>query len=104
MRPAPSNASYATAMAGFRLSAGTDEQAGLKLDRMAELAAMARETGRPAYPITTNATPRNPEKIEKLAEAGVTRCLFGLKSASADEVLPRLDKLARLTEDVRRRL
>jgi alkanesulfonate monooxygenase SsuD/methylene tetrahydromethanopterin reductase-like flavin-dependent oxidoreductase (luciferase family) len=83
---------------------GTDEQAGLKLDRMAELAALAREAGRPAYPITTNATPRDPDKIERLAEAGVTRCLFGLKSASVDEVLPRLDKLARLVEDVRKRL
>ena len=83
---------------------GTDEQASLKLDRMVELATLARQSGRPAFPITTNATPRDPEKIEQLAKAGVTRCLFGIASASADEVLPRLDKLARLTEDLRRRL
>ena len=83
---------------------GTDEKASLKLDRMAELAALAREAGRPPYPITTNATPRDPEKIEKLAAAGVTRCLFGLKSAPADEALPRLDKLARLVEELRKQV
>jgi hypothetical protein len=37
---------------------------------------------------------RDPVAIEKLAKAGVTRCLFGLKAAPADDVLPRLDKLA----------
>jgi len=83
---------------------GTDETAGLKLDRMAELAALAREAGRPPVPITTNATPRNPGKIEQLAAAGVTRCLFGLNAGPADEVLPRLDRLARLAGEMRARL
>jgi hypothetical protein len=61
---------------------------------MAELAALAKDAGREPFPITTNATPRDPAAIEKLAKAGVTRCLFGLKAAPADDVLPRLDKLA----------
>lgn len=83
---------------------GTDEHASLKLDRMAELQALARDAGRPPLPITTNATPRDPARIEKLAEAGVTRCLFGLKAAAAADVLPRLDQLARLADEMRRRL
>ena len=46
-------------------------------------------------PIVTNATPRDHAAIDKLREAGVVRCLFGVKSAPADEVLPRLDRLVR---------
>ncbi|MEM9684334.1 MAG: TIGR03619 family F420-dependent LLM class oxidoreductase, partial [Pseudomonadota bacterium] len=83
---------------------GTDETAGLKVDRMTELATLARDAGRPPFPITTNATPRNIEKIKMLAKAGVTRCLLGLKAAPADEVLPRLDKLARLVEEAKKSL
>ena len=66
-----------------------------KLERLSELAALARAEGRAPLPITTNATPRDHAAIETLEAAGVTRCLFGLKSAPADEVLPRLDKLAK---------
>ena len=73
---------------------GNEAPSELKQERMAELAALAKDAGREPFPITTNATPRNPAAIEKLAKAGVTRCLFGLKAAPADDVLPRLDKLA----------
>ena len=73
----------------------------LKAERMAELAALARDAGRPPFPITTFGTPRDPGAIETLAAQGVTRCIFGLKAAAADDVLPRLDKLARLVAVVR---
>lgn len=73
----------------------------LKAERMAELAALARDAGRPPFPITTFGTPRDPGAIKTLAAQGVTRCIFGLKAAAADDVLPRLDKLARLVAVVR---
>ncbi len=80
-----------------------DEDGGidLKAGRMAELAELAKAAGRAPYPITTFATPRDPGAIEKLAAQGVTRCVFGLKAAGDDEVLTRLDKLARLIEEVK---
>lgn len=68
---------------------------------MADLKDRAAKAGRPPIPITTFGTPRDPDAIEKLAAAGVTRCIFGLKSAPADDVLRRLDRLARFLEDVR---
>ena len=73
----------------------------LKEDRMAELARLARADGRPPFPITTFGTPRDPKAIERLAQAGTTRCIFGVKAAPADDVLPRLDKIARLVKEVR---
>ena len=80
--------------AWFPSLSGNEAPSELKQERMAELAALAKDAGREPFPITTNATPRDPAAIEKLAKAGVTRCLFGLKAAPADDVLPRLDKLA----------
>lgn len=68
---------------------------------MADLKDRAAKAGRSPIPITTFGTPRDPDAIEKLAAAGVTRCIFGLKSAPADDVLRRLDRLARFLEDVR---
>ena len=79
-------------------------QADLKADRMAELARLAKEAGRDPYPITTFGTPRDPAIIEKLAASGVTRCIFGLKAAGADDILPRLDKIARLAATMRGKL
>ena len=70
----------------------------LKLDRIAEITALAKADGRPPIPIITNATPRDPALIEQLAEAGVTRCLFGLKAAPTEDILRRLDRLAHLLE------
>ena len=63
---------------------GAHDSDALKLERFSELAALARAEGRAPFPITTNATPRDHAAIETLEAAGVTRCLFGLKSAPAD--------------------
>ncbi|MCA8930667.1 MAG: TIGR03619 family F420-dependent LLM class oxidoreductase, partial [Alphaproteobacteria bacterium] len=62
-----------------------------KLARIEALATQARELGRSPIPITTFATPRDPDVIARLGEAGVTRCIFGLKAQAEAEVMPRLD-------------
>ena len=81
--------------------AAEGNQIDLKADRMAELTALAQAAGRKTYPITTFGTPRDPGAIENLAKAGVTRCIFGIKAAPDDDVLPRLDKITRLVETIR---
>ena len=70
----------------------------LKTERMLELASLAKDKEHSAYPITTFGTPRDPNAIATLAASGVNRCIFGLKAASAEEVLPRLDKIAKFVE------
>ena len=72
-----------------------------RIGMMRSLATVAKEAGRPPIPITTFGTPRDPAVIARLREAGVTRCIFGLKAAPADEVLPRLDRLSRFVEELR---
>ncbi len=78
---------------------------GTQLDRRparwAERAGFAREAGHKPSPITTFGPPRAPDAIAKRAQAGVTRCIFGLTAAPAEDVLPRLDKIARLVETMR---
>ena len=81
--------------------ANADMQFDLKTERMAELAEKATAAGHDPYPITTFGTPRDPDAVATLAAAGVTRCIFGVKAAPADDVLPRLDKIARLVEGLR---
>lgn len=73
----------------------------LKTERMAELATLANEAGRAPYPITTFGTPRDPNAISRLASQGVTRCIFGIKAAPTEDVLPRLDKISRMVREVR---
>jgi probable F420-dependent oxidoreductase len=62
-------------------------------EKLTRLREMSAEEGRPAPLITTFAAPRDPGYIAQLRELGVNRCMFGLKAAPAEEVLPRLDKL-----------
>lgn len=75
----------------------------LKTERMAELAQLAKDNGRKPFPITTFGTPRDPEAIETLAASGVDRVIFGIKSAPADDVLPRLDKIVGVVEATKKR-
>ena len=61
---------------------------------------MATEAGRDPIPVTAFAPPRDPGVIDRLRKAGVTRCIFGVKAAPAEDVLPRLDRLARLAAEL----
>ena len=42
-------------------------------------------------PVSINASPRRPERIERYAEAGVERAIFYLPSSSRDEIERRMD-------------
>ncbi len=72
-----------------------------RLAMMRELRQRTDDAGREPMPITTFGTPRDPARVEQLREAGVNRCIFGLKSAPADDVLRRLDRLVEFLEHVR---
>lgn len=74
-----------------------------KCARMEQLAAMAKHAGKGPLPITTFGTPSDAQVIERLAKAGVTRCIFGIKSAPEDKVLRRLDRIVAVRDEVRGR-
>jgi probable F420-dependent oxidoreductase len=44
-------------------------------------------------PVTTNASPRRPERLARYAEAGVERAIFYLPSAGRDEIEQRMDAI-----------
>lgn len=50
--------------------------------------------------VTLFGAPSEPDKLKALADAGVTRVIFGLPSASADDVMPLLDSYAGLMQQV----
>ena len=75
---------------------GRNEEAVFKgLKVLDELAA---EAGRDRGTISVSlfAAAADPETLERYEEAGVDRCIFWLPPERADEVLPRLDRYARL--------
>jgi probable F420-dependent oxidoreductase len=59
-------------------------------ERFGELAGLAQAAGRPPIPITVWGVRPDPQAIDHFASLGVSRCVFGLPAADADEVLPRL--------------
>jgi probable F420-dependent oxidoreductase len=63
-------------------------------ERIPELQRLAAEAGRGTIPVSIFNAPNDPKEIERLGKVGVTRCVFGLPSAGADEVLPLIDRLA----------
>lgn len=63
-------------------------------DRIRELQDRAAEAGRRPIPVTLYGMRPDPALIEMAEKMGVHRCLFPLPPASADQNLPRLDKLA----------
>lgn len=73
-----------------------------RFEMMAELRRRTDAAGRGPMPITTFGTPRDPAMIDRLRAAGVTRCIFGLKAAPAEDVLRRLDRLEQFLREVRR--
>jgi alkanesulfonate monooxygenase SsuD/methylene tetrahydromethanopterin reductase-like flavin-dependent oxidoreductase (luciferase family) len=64
------------------------------LDRIAELQRLASEAGRAPIPVTVYGVPPNRAVIERLEAGSVSRCLFRLPPAGADEVLPHLAQCA----------
>jgi probable F420-dependent oxidoreductase len=63
-------------------------------ERMVELVTLARDAGRAPIPVSIWGVRADPQAIDHFAQLGATRCIFGLPSAGADEVLPRLRRLA----------
>jgi hypothetical protein len=61
--------------------------------RIAELNRLAAEAGRPRPSVTIYAASPREEALAGYAEAGVTRAVFLLPSAGADEVVPRVRAL-----------
>ncbi len=70
-------------------------------DRVVEFHRRTEELGRPRMPVSVFGTRPDEATIESYEEAGVTRCVFPLPSASADEVLPTLSSHAQLVERYR---
>lgn len=65
-------------------------------EKIAELQTMAKEAGREPVGVTIFGARPDQSTIETLAAAGVTRILFGLPPAGADDVLPRVKQLSEL--------
>lgn len=66
--------------------------------RVAELQQRADGMGRDPIPVTMFTAQPDLAAIEQYAAVGVTRCSFRVPSASRDEVLPELDRLADLVD------
>ena len=68
--------------------------------RMEELQDLARAAGREAIPVTVYAARAKAEVLDELAKAGVDRVVLWVPPAPADEVAPRLERLASLARGV----
>ena len=68
------------------------------LERIPEVRERVRAAGRDPdkFEISIFAAPPQPELLARAQGAGVTRCVFGLPPAKAEEVLPLLDRYAEL--------
>jgi probable F420-dependent oxidoreductase len=68
--------------------------------RIPELHARLKEAGRTpeSAPVSIFFAPPDREKLDALEAAGVSRAIFGLPAAPREEILPRLDRLAKLIE------
>src|SRR5262245_35198815 len=59
-------------------------------ERIAELQRKAETAGRGRIPVSAFMIPADPARVERYRDLGVERCIFGLPSAPAEDVLPRL--------------
>jgi len=69
-------------------------------DRIAELQRLAAERGRGPIPVSVFGVRPDPKVIEHYQEIGVTRCIFWLPPAPAEQVLPVLDRCAEVIKQV----
>jgi probable F420-dependent oxidoreductase len=72
------------------------------LERIPEVRERVHAAGRDPdkFEISIFAAPPQPELLARARGAGVTRCVFGLPPAKAEEVLPLLDRYAALAKQV----
>ena len=70
-------------------------------ERIAELQRLAAEAGRGQIPVSLFGVRPDPDVIQGYEADGVTRCLFRLPSAPADEVLPILARCAEVARSFR---
>ncbi len=72
------------------------------LERMPEVRERARAAGRDPlkFEISIFAAPPQADVLARARDAGVTRCVFGLPPAKAEEVLPLVDRYADLMREV----
>jgi probable F420-dependent oxidoreductase len=68
--------------------------------RVTELQERARTAGRDSIPITFSGTPPKPDLIERLANAGIHRCVFYVSPAPAGEIERHIDKRAALVKEL----
>jgi probable F420-dependent oxidoreductase len=68
--------------------------------RIAKLQRRAEEAGRGHIPVSLQIAPERAEEIEPYAEVGVERCVYYLPPAGREKVEPRLNKLAKVVEEV----
>jgi probable F420-dependent oxidoreductase len=68
------------------------------LERVPEVRERVRAAGRDPekFEISIFAAPPQPEPLARARDAGITRCVFGLPPAPAEQVLPLLDRYAEL--------
>ncbi|GAB1639991.1 LLM class F420-dependent oxidoreductase [Krasilnikovia sp. MM14-A1259] len=69
-------------------------------DDVAELRDRASMAGRMSVPVTVFGAPADEEILGGYREAGVSRCVFPLPSASAEELMPILDWYADVAEEM----
>jgi hypothetical protein len=69
-------------------------------DRIADFWQLSESAGRGRLPVTVFGSRAEPQLVEDYRAAGVTRCVFRLPSASAEEVLPALKRTADVIRQV----
>jgi probable F420-dependent oxidoreductase len=69
--------------------------------RIEELRRRGRESGRGEPPVTVYAARSKREVLDEFAEAGVERAVLYLPSESREELMPRIERQARLAEELR---
>lgn len=69
-------------------------------DQIEKLNSMAADKGRGPIPVTAFGAQPRTETIDEYAAAGIERCVFWVPPASAEDVLPALDRYAELVAAV----
>jgi alkanesulfonate monooxygenase SsuD/methylene tetrahydromethanopterin reductase-like flavin-dependent oxidoreductase (luciferase family) len=65
-------------------------------DRITTLNRMAADARRGPIPVTIAGVPPEPTILERHAEAGVVRIMFGLRSGTKEDIMPQLERYADL--------